>query len=227
MHRFLKINKHGTCSPPRHRASTSTTTNCKKSGARVEQSLSHNGQQAPAKPTWTGGTYVVQSGWSPERKKLTSQAGWIVGASDNATKSDTLLYWRWFELAAEWATQCGQWEEERDTLAMTVNLPCTPPTTAAISNSTGMMATSTARVTLLSLNHLTLPGQLTSPVGTPLADFKIIPGKKLFDFRNIWLPVILALIALTEIDNKLKLVWYLRLISSSPALFYQTQFPWV
>ena len=87
---------------------------------------------------------------------------------------------------------------------MTVNLPCTP--TAAISNSTGMMATSTARVTLLSLNHLTLPAQLTSPVGTPLADFKIIPGKKLFDFRNIWLPVILGLIALTEIDNKLKLV---------------------
>ena len=91
-------------------------------------------------------------------------------------------------------------------MAMTVNLPCTPPTTATISNSTGMMATSTAKVTLLSLNHLTLPGQLTSPADTPLADFKIIPGRKLFDFRNIWLSVVLGLIALTEIDNKLKLV---------------------
>ena len=69
-----------------------------------------------------------------------------------------------------------------------------------------MMATSIARVTLLCLNHLTLPGQLTSPAGTPLEDFKNIPVKKLFDFRNIWLPVILGLIALTEIDNKLKLV---------------------
>ena len=89
---------------------------------------------------------------------------------------------------------------------MTVNLPCTPPTTATISNSTGMMATSTAKVTLLSLNHLTLPGQLTSPAGTPLTDFKTSLEKKLFYFRNIWLPVILGLIALTEIDNKLKLV---------------------
>ena len=60
MHRFLTFNKHGTCPPPRHRASTSTTTNCKKRGARVKQSLSHNGQQTPAKPTWTGWTYVVR-----------------------------------------------------------------------------------------------------------------------------------------------------------------------
>ena len=56
MHRFLTTNKHGTCSPPRPHASTSTSTNRKKSGERVKQSLSHNGQQTPAKPTRTGWT---------------------------------------------------------------------------------------------------------------------------------------------------------------------------